>query len=103
MLVIDECYICELNYNVLVSVDRTQLTMDSASSCHTSSSSLYSDVDTLRAKLDEKDTLLQTAAQYGKDLLDHNRELAQTVDEITRKYTRQIEVSSEYCRHTGIY
>ena len=100
MLVIDECYICELNYNVVIFADHTQLTMDSASSCHTSSSSLYSDVDTLRAKLDEKDTLLQTAAQYGKDLLDHNRELAQTVDEITRKYTRQIEVSSKYC--TGI-
>jgi len=67
----------------------------SVSSCHTSSSSLYSDVDTLRSKLDEKDTLLQTAAQYGKDLLDHNRELANSLDETTRKYTRQIEVLKE--------
>lgn len=82
------------NYLVCyVSITGLMMDSHSVSSCHTSSSSLYSDVDTLRSKLDEKDTLLQTAAQYGKDLLDHNRELANSLDETTRKYTRQIEVS----------
>jgi len=64
-----------------------------ASSCSSSSSSLC-DVESLRARLEEKDQILRTSAQYGKDLLDQNRELAQSIDDTTRKFTRQLEVVS---------
>lgn len=63
-----------------------------ADSYHSSSSSLC-DVDILRARLEEKENILQTAAQYGKDLLDQNRELSQNLDDTNQNYTRQIEVS----------
>ncbi|KAF6033028.1 SPDL1 [Bugula neritina] len=65
-----------------------------ASSCSSSSSSLC-DVESLRARLEEKDQILRTSAQYGKDLLDQNRELAQSIDDTTRKFTRQLEILKE--------
>lgn len=62
-----------------------------AESCHSSLSSLC-DSETLRARLEEKENLLLTAAQYGKDLLDQNRELSQNIEDTNRSYTRQMEV-----------
>ena len=61
-------------------------------SSHHSSSNSLCDVEELRAKLEEKENILQTAAQYGKDLLDQNKELTQNLDDANRNYTRQIEV-----------
>ncbi|XP_067943778.1 protein Spindly-B-like isoform X2 [Watersipora subatra] len=60
-----------------------------------SSTSSLSELDALRAQLEEKDNTIQTAAQYGKDLLDQNRELSQNLDDTNSNYTKQIESLKE--------
>ncbi len=52
------------------------------------------DVSQLARDLDQKDANLKTAAELGKALLEENSELKEQLEEIVKKYSKKLEVSS---------
>lgn len=85
-------YWCGSQRRALVTSEVSLSLVTRMASSNNSSSSSLCDMEALKARLQEKESTLLTAAQYGYDLLETNRELTQCLDDTNRKYTRQVEV-----------